>query len=97
MAQDGRFRIIVNLRLIFYEGGFHHAEEDHRDTGQTTQLRKEQLGVDSLFIVIECGTYDELINDVMEDADPFPYDLTEDELLSEVKYILGIEPYPTDY
>ena len=46
------------------------------------------------FIVIECGTYEELINNVMEDADPFPYDLTEDELLKEVKYSLGIEPYP---
>ncbi len=49
------------------------------------------------FIVIECGTYDELINNGMEDADPFPYDLTEDELLKEVKYTLRIEPYPEDY
>ena len=47
-----------------------------------------------LFIVIECGTYDELINNTMEDLDPFPYDLTEAELLKEVKYSLGIEPYP---
>ena len=46
------------------------------------------------FIVIECGTYDELINNVMDDLDPFPYDLTEAELLKEVKYSLGIEPYP---
>lgn len=45
-------------------------------------------------IVIECGTYDELINNVMDEADPFPYDLTEDKLLKEVKYSLGIEPYP---
>ena len=49
------------------------------------------------FIVIECGTYEELINNVMEEADPFPYDLTEDELLKEVKYSLGIEPYPENY
>ncbi|MCM1188665.1 MAG: hypothetical protein NC541_05170 [bacterium] len=46
------------------------------------------------FIVIECGTYDELMKNIMEDADPFPYDLTEDELLNEVKYSLGIEAYP---
>ncbi len=46
------------------------------------------------FIVIECGTYDELMKNIMEDADPFPYDLTEDELLNEVKYSLGIETYP---
>lgn len=49
------------------------------------------------FVVIEYGTYDELINNVMEDADPFPYDLTENELLNEVKYSLRIEPYPEDY
>lgn len=46
------------------------------------------------FIVIECGTYDELMNNIMEDADPFPYDLSDDELLNEVKYSLEIEPYP---
>lgn len=49
------------------------------------------------FIVIECGTYEELINNVMGDADPFPYDLAEDDLLKEVKYSLGIEPYPENY
>jgi len=46
------------------------------------------------FIVIECGTYDDLMKNGMEDADPFPYDLPEDELRNEVKYSLGIEPYP---
>lgn len=48
-------------------------------------------------IVIEFGTYDELINNIMDEAEPFPYDLTEDELLNEVKYSLGIEPYPENY
>ena len=48
------------------------------------------------FIAIECGTYDEFINNTMDEADPFPYDLTEDELLKEVKYSLEIEPYPED-
>ena len=46
------------------------------------------------FIVIECGTYEELMNNIMEDMDPFPYDLSDAELLNEVKYSLGIEPYP---
>ena len=47
------------------------------------------------FIVIECcGTYEELMKNMMDDADPFPYDLSEEELLNEVKYSLGIEPYP---
>lgn len=49
------------------------------------------------FIVIECGTYDELMNNIMEDANPFPYDLSEEELLNAVKYSLGIVPYPKCY
>ena len=52
---------------------------------------------DKPFLVIECGRYDELINNIMEDIEPFPYDLSDDELLNEVKYALGIEPYPKDY
>ncbi len=51
---------------------------------------------DKPFIVIECGTYDELMKNIMEDVEPFPYDLTNDELLKEVKYSLGIEPYPKE-
>ena len=47
------------------------------------------------FIVIECGAYEDFINNTMDDADPFPYDMTVDELLLEVKHSLGIEPYPT--
>lgn len=46
------------------------------------------------FIVIERGTYNELINNIMDETEPFPYDLTDDELLNEVKYSPGIEPYP---
>ena len=46
------------------------------------------------FIVIECGTYEELMNNIMDDMDPFPYDLSDAELLDEVKYSLGIKPYP---
>lgn len=33
----------------------------------------------------------------MEDAEPFPYNLTEEELLNEVKYSLGIEVCPGEY
>lgn len=46
------------------------------------------------FVVIECGSYDESANNVMEDTNPFPYDLSDDELINEVKYALGIIPYP---
>ena len=48
------------------------------------------------FVVIECGTFDELMKNIMEEADPFPYDLSEDELLNEVRYSLGIEAYPEE-
>ena len=59
--------------------------------------RVEEVGFsDKPFVVIECGTYDELMNNVIEDVEPFPYDLTEDELLNEVKYSLGIKPYPKE-
>jgi hypothetical protein len=46
------------------------------------------------FVVIECGDYDDLIHNRMEDADPFPYDLPDALLENEVKYSLGILPYP---
>ncbi|MGN1423761.1 MAG: hypothetical protein ACI4XA_10315 [Oscillospiraceae bacterium] len=46
------------------------------------------------FIVLECGTFQELINNTMEDAEPFPYDLSDEEIRNEVKYSLGIEEYP---
>ena len=52
---------------------------------------------DKPFIVIEYGTYDELMNNAMEDAEPFPYNLTGEELLNEVKYSLGIEVCPGEY
>ncbi|MBE5759513.1 MAG: hypothetical protein E7332_05745 [Clostridiales bacterium] len=67
------------------------------------EYRDEYFRVDEVcfpgkpFIVIEHGTYDELINNIMNEAYPFPYDLAEDELLKEVKYSLGIEPYPENY
>ena len=44
------------------------------------------------FVVIEGGTYDELIKNIMEDANSFPYNLSDAELLNEVKYALEMEP-----
>ena len=46
------------------------------------------------FIVLECGTLEELLNNIMEDADPFPYDLPDEEIINEVKYSMRIEAYP---
>ena len=55
----------------------------------------EVLFMEKPFIVIEFGTYDDLIRNTMEDANPFPYDLSDNEIKNEVKYSLGIEPYPS--
>ena len=55
----------------------------------------EVLFIEKPFIVIEFGTYDDLIRNTMEDANPFPYDLSDNEIKNEVKYSLGIEPYPS--
>lgn len=54
----------------------------------------ERLFREKPFIVIECGILDELLGNIMEDADPFPYDLSDEETENEVKYLLGILPYP---
>ena len=48
------------------------------------------------FLVIECAqTIEEVQKNIMEDADPFPYELPDTEIIKEIKYSLGIEPYPT--
>lgn len=54
----------------------------------------EVLFAEKPFIVIEYGFYDDLIKNTMIDADPFPYDLCDDEFKNEIEYILGIKPYP---
>lgn len=55
----------------------------------------EVLFAEKPFIALEYGeTTDEVINNIMEDCEPFPYDLSGDETVKEVKYSLGIEPYP---
>ena len=46
------------------------------------------------FVVIEYGDYDDLLHNRMMDAEPFPYDLPDELLEKEVKYSLGILPYP---
>lgn len=42
------------------------------------------------FIVIEGGSREELMNNTLCDADPFPYDLSRDEMIEEVEWSLGI-------
>lgn len=51
----------------------------------------EVLFTEKPFIVIEFGNYDDVMNNTMEDADPFPYDLSYEDSENEVKYSLGIK------
>jgi len=43
---------------------------------------------DKPFITIEFGDHNDLMNDIMEDLDPIPYDLTDNELFDEVKRLV---------
>lgn len=54
----------------------------------------EVLFNDKPYIVLECGTLQQLINNTMDDTNPFPYDLSDEEIRNEVKYSLGIEKSP---
>lgn len=46
------------------------------------------------FIVLECAcTLDEVMKNIMEDADRFPYDLSDADIIKELKYSSAIEPY----
>ncbi len=50
------------------------------------------------FIVIECGeTVDDAKNNIMEDIEPFPWNLSDERIILEVKYALEIMPYPDNY
>lgn len=62
-------------------------ENDYFDVEAHYQL-------DRPFIVLSFGKNTEILGD---DADPFPYNLPDEELIMEVKYSLGIDPYPEDY
>lgn len=55
----------------------------------------EVLFAEKPFIVLEfADTEDEAIKNIMEDLEPFPCDISDEETINEIKYSLGIEPYP---
>lgn len=57
----------------------------------------EVLFPEKPFIVLEyAATSDEVQRNIMEDCEPFPYDLSDGETTNEVRYSLGIEHYPKD-
>lgn len=62
-------------------------------------LYKEMYRIDEVLfskpsIVIEFSDYDMLINNAMEDGEPFPYDLSDEEFENEVKHSLEALPCP---
>ena len=73
---------------------------EHKNTSPVFEFKNDYFRVDEIlfkdkpFIVLEVGTLEELMKNTMEDADPFPFDLSDDDIVKEVKYTLGIEPYP---
>ncbi len=61
------------------------------------QYKDEYFWVESHFLPDKpfmVMTFGDTIETIFDDADPFPYDLPEEELKAEVRYSLGIEPYP---
>lgn len=57
----------------------------------------EVLFPEKPFIVLEYSdTLEEVKMNIMEDLEPFPYDLSDEKIRKEIEYSLGIEPYPQD-
>ena len=87
MCEFGAAAVKVELpyeqKTTSYSGDF---EETHHSKRSIFKINSEYFRVDELlcrekpFIVIECGTFEELIINAMEDADPFPYDLSDNEI-----------------
>lgn len=84
-------------------GGSHTSTNYFDDTSETTisnrtvltynkgyyRVDEFLLSPDKPFIVIECAdTEEQARNNVMEDADPFPYDLSDSDIRKEIKELL---------
>jgi hypothetical protein len=69
---DGEKVINYSYRPTFHKGHWYYRVD-------------EVCFPDKPFITIEFGDYNDLVNNIMEDLDPFPFDLTDSELLDEVK------------
>lgn len=88
--------IALTEKIIQALGAVHI--EKHTEMKQKTfKFRNEYVRVDKIyfpqnpFIVLEFG--DEL-SGPYEDADPFPFNLEEDEFEQEIRYSMGVDPYP---
>lgn len=88
---------VVDIQLPYeqkntsYSGKF---TVEHTSLRPIYELNKEYFRVDEIcfrnkpFIVIEFGSYEELMSNTMEDAGAFPYDLSERDMRNEVFEIL---------
>ena len=98
-ASKYEIRLPYEVKTTSYLDDF---EETHRSERSVFTYKGLFFRVDEVFfsqkpfIVIECGDLDELMNNIMEDAEPCPYELSYEELCDEVTYSLGIEPYPQE-
>lgn len=58
-------------------------------------IRIDEVLLEKPFLALALAdTLEEVESNAMEDTDPFPYDLPDDEILLEVKRSLGLEEYP---
>lgn len=81
------------IRRIFLELGAESADMDGRTvfTHHGEYFRLDEMTFHGKpFFVIECGTEEDFHLNRMEDADPFPYDLPEEEIRKEIQQILEI-------
>lgn len=81
IVQLGGYEVSVDLPYIKRSVSYLESDmEENISTRPVFEYNKLYYRVDEVcfpdkpFIVIECGTYDELMNNTMEDADSFPYE-----------------------
>lgn len=92
----------INIELPYeqkttaYGAGF---EETHFSKQPIYKFKDGYYRIDEVlfpekpFIVLEYAeTEEEVKRNAMEDCDPFPYDLSDEEIIKEIRYSLGIEP-----
>ena len=85
-----------DIELPYEQITANYIDEKTKIVCQKSRRIDEVCFPDRPFIVAEIGTYEELMNNTMEDADPFPYNLSDEEFEDEVSYFLNEKPYPED-
>lgn len=84
-------------RMTIYGKGFHETWTSERPLYRFrgVYIHIGEVLHEKPFLVLELAdTLEEAKSNEMEDADPFPYDLPDDEIVLEVKRSLGLEECP---